>query len=349
MRFILIFLVLIVSCNKNSPVGPSIQYNIVQSPEDANIVAKIGNHNVTKAELNKNIEVELYELEEKIFKLKMDRLKILMLEKFMKDHPGKKDLTNDQFLEKYITKDIKISDSDFKAFVKKRGIPDSHISDDIKSRIEKFLEQEQKKKAIETWIAFNQKKKKVEIFFSRPRRPEFVVQTGDVPSYGNNDATVTIVEYSDFQCPFSKQGSEIINKIKNSYGKKVRVIHKNFPLPFHKFAKNMAEASLCAWDQGNPKFWPYYEKLFKNQTLGDNESLVKLAGTLGLDNEKFSNCLKTGKYKQKIDNQIQEANDLGIKSTPTFYVNGKIINGAQKYEIFRDLINEELSLNKNNF
>ena len=83
--------------------------------------------------------------------------------------------------------------------------------------------------------------------------------------------------------------------------------------------------------------------------MSDDKSLVDLAGKTGLKVSQFSDCLKTEKYKQKIDNQIQEANDLGIKSTPTFYVNGKIISGAQKFEVFRDLINEEMSSNKNNF
>jgi len=348
MRFFLPLLILILSCSKKS-VGPSIQYNIVDAPNEAHIVAKIGNQNITKQELYKNIEVELFDLEEKIFKLKMDRMKIIMLEKFMNEHPGKKGLTNDEFLEKYITNNLKVTEADFKAFVKKRGIPDAHISDDIKERIEKFLEQEGKKIAIEDWIAKNSKKHKVQIYFSRPRRPEFVVETKDAPYSGGKDAIVTIVEYSDFQCPFSKQGSATIKKIKDSFGKKVRVIHKNFPLPFHKFAKTMAQASLCAWEQGNQKFWPFYETLFNNQTAGDNESLVKLAKTTGLRIDQFSDCLKTEKYKQKIDNQIKEANDLGIKSTPTFYVNGKIISGAQKFEVFRDLINEELSSNKNTF
>jgi len=348
MRFILVLFLILLSCNKITP-APSIQYNIVQSPKDKNIVAKIGSQNVTKRQLYRNIEVELFELEEKIYKLKMDRMKILMLEKFMYEHPGKKGLTNDQFLEKYITKNLKVTKADFDAFVKKRGIPEAHISDDIKSRIEKFLEQEEKKKAIEKWIAFNQKKHKVEIYFPRPRRPEFNVEVKDAPFYGNKDAAVTIVEYSDFQCPFSKQGSKIIKKIKDSYGNKVRIIHKNFPLPFHKFANIMAQAGLCAWEQGNEKFWPYYEGLYLNQTLGDEKSLVNLAKQSGLKTDRFSDCLKTEKYKQKIDNQIKEANKLGIKSTPTFYVNGKIISGAQKFEVFRDLINEEMSSNKNNF
>ena len=92
----------------------------------------------------------------------------------------------------------------------------------------------------------------------------------------------------------------------------------------------MAQAGLCAWEQGNKKFWPYYENLFGNQTLGDDESLIKLAEKSGLKAESFANCLNSDKYKQKLDNQIKEATDLGIKSTPTFYVNGKIISGAQK-------------------
>jgi protein-disulfide isomerase len=348
MRLTPIFLLLIISCSKSAPT-PGIQYNIVEAPKDANVVAVIGSKKVTKRELYKNIEVELFELEEKIFKLKMDRMKILMLEKFMKEHPGKKGLTNDQFLEKYITKDIKISEAEFNGFVKKRGIPETHLSDDIRARIEKFLEQEAKKSAIENWITQNSKEQKVEIYFPRPRRPEFAVDVKNAPFYGNKNAKVTIVEYSDFQCPFSKQGSKVIKKIKDSYGDRVRIIHKNFPLPFHKFANKMAQAGLCAWDQGNNKFWPFYESLYQNQTMADDKSLVDLAGKSGLKVAQFSKCLKSNKYKQKIDSQIQEANDLGIKSTPTFYVNGKIISGAQKFEVFRDLINEEISLNKNNF
>ena len=348
MRFTPIFLLLILSCSKNDP-APSVQYNIVEAPKDANVVATIGSKKITKRDLYKNIEVELFELEEKIFKLKMDRMKILMLENFMNEHPGKKGLTNDQFLEKYITKDVKVTKADFDAFVKKRAIPETHLSDDIKGRIKKFLEQEAKKKAIEEWITLNSKKQKVEIYFPRPRRPEFAVDVKDAPFYGNKNAKVTIVEYSDFQCPFSKQGSKVIKKIKESYGDSVRIIHKNFPLPFHKFANNMAQAGLCAWDQGNKKFWPFYESLYQNQTLADDKSLVDLAGKSGLKVAQFSECLKSKKYKQKIDSQIQEANDLGIKSTPTFYVNGKIISGAQKFEVFRDLINEEISSNKNNF
>ena len=117
MRFALLFLL---SCSQNIP-GPMVQYKIVEPPRESNIVAKIGALKITKNELYKNIELELFELEEKIFKLKMDRLKILMLEKFMDEHPGKKGLSKDQFLEKYITKNIKITEKEFNAFVKKKG------------------------------------------------------------------------------------------------------------------------------------------------------------------------------------------------------------------------------------
>lgn len=337
MKFIV--LILLIACTKEEQ-KTVINYSIVKAPTNQNILAKVGDENITKKEIYKNVENEIFELEEKIYNLKRNRLNLVMLERFMNKHPGKKGLTNDQFLEKYITKKISVSDREFLKFVKKRGIPDAHLKDDIKSRIKSFLLQEAKKKAIEKWIVKQSVKYKVEIYFAAPMRPTFGVTENDLPSFGKSDSKVTVVEYSDFQCPFSKQGAQIISKLKKQYGDRVRIVHKNFPLPFHKNARSMGLASLCAWEQG--KFWSYYDELYKNQTIGNEEGLINLAKRNSLKVDKFTSCLKRKKYQTKLDEQIKEARMLGIKSTPTFYVNGKVITGAQKFEVFEELINKEL-------
>jgi protein-disulfide isomerase len=276
----------------------------------------------------------------------MNRLKALILQKLMDHHPDKKNLTNDAFLEKYILTHKKISEKEFKDFTRQRAIPDSHLTDDIKSRIKNYLKQEQKRKDIENFVSSNKKKYKVEVFLKKPKRPIFSIDASNAPYLGKKNASVTIVEYSDFQCPYSKKGSEIMKKIKHTFKNRVKLVHKNFPLPFHKNAKDYALASLCAWEQGNKKFWNFYHALYQNQTQTEKSFLTNLAKEQGLNPEKFDSCFKNQRLKNVLEEQIQQANRLGIKSTPTFYINGKVISGAQNFEVFEKLINEELSLSK---
>ncbi|MEM4260377.1 MAG: thioredoxin domain-containing protein [Candidatus Woesearchaeota archaeon] len=169
---------------------------------------------------------------------------------------------------------------------------------------------------------------------------------GDSPSKGKPDAPVTIIEFIDFQCPFcAKFYREAYKQILTQYVDtgKVKIVFKNFPLPFHENAEKAAKAAECANEQG--KFWDMHDKLFENQNALDTDSLKKYAKEISLDTNKFNSCLDSGKYSERIANDLKIGQEIGIQGTPGFLINGRIISGAQPFENFKKIIEQELSGN----
>ena len=134
-----------------------------------------------------------------------------------------------------------------------------------------------------------------------------------------------------------------MDEIKKKYGDKVKVVFKNFPLPFHKQAKGAAIAGLCANEQGGKYFWKLHDYMFDNQSKLDQNALKKAAAKFqGFDSSKFNDCVTKKKYLARVESDIKEGQELGVKSTPTFFLNGKIINGALPLEDFSKMIDKEL-------
>lgn len=306
------------------------------------VVAKVGNVEISYDELMKGIEMEVFEAEQKVFDVKDAKLKMMIIEKFMEMDPNKKGLSADEYLDKYIASSITVSDKQVEDFIKEKKIPAQHINDQIKGRIREFLKQDLKKNAVDEWLVKKTAEKPVEVYLEKPRRPSFDVKVGDSPFAGSKDAKVTIVEFSDFQCPFCAKGAELVSEIKKKYGDKVKVAFKHFPLPFHKQAMKASEASLCVYEQDTKKFWPYHDKLFGDQKKLGVEDLKATAAELGIDKNKFDECLSSNKFRAVIEKDLEQGKELGVRSTPTFFVNGQLVNGAQPIEVFAELIDEGL-------
>jgi len=309
----------------------------------ADVAASVAGENISEAELITGIETELFEAEMKVFDLKYARLQAILLEKFMNKDPNKKNLSNDEYLAKYIAKDVKVSEAEIEKFIKERQIPKEQINADIKERIKQFIEMEKKKVAVDTWLSKQTEKNPVEVYFSKPKRPTFNVTAGDAPFKGAEDAKVTIVEFSDFQCPFCSKGANLVSELEKKYGKKVKIVFKNFPLPFHAQAKIAAEAALCAKDQDAKAFWKLHDVMFQDQSKLDRDNLISSAKKIGLKDKVFTECLDGGKFKAKVEADMNEGQAIGVKSTPTFFVNGQLIAGAQPIEVFSEIIDEELA------
>jgi protein-disulfide isomerase len=162
----------------------------------------------------------------------------------------------------------------------------------------------------------------------------------DAPQKGSRNAKVTVVAFSDFQCPFCTRGEASIKQLQETYGDKVRVVFRNMPLPFHKDARLAAAAALAAHEQG--KFWEYHDTLFANQQALDRASLEGHAQKLGLDMARFKSALDTNKFEQTIVADVAEAQRLGVTGTPTFFVNGRALIGAKPFDAFKTLVDEEL-------
>lgn len=159
---------------------------------------------------------------------------------------------------------------------------------------------------------------------------------------GNFNAPITLVEYSDFECPYCGQIYPTFKQILNDYPNKVRLVYKYFPLSFHPNAQKAAEAAECASEQG--KFWEYHDKLFDNQA--DGFSLVNFkqwAGDLDLNTSKFNDCLDSGKYAQKVQADEVDGQNRGVQGTPATFVNGQLVSGAVPYESFKSIIDQLLT------
>ncbi|MCX6767227.1 MAG: thioredoxin domain-containing protein [Candidatus Micrarchaeota archaeon] len=158
---------------------------------------------------------------------------------------------------------------------------------------------------------------------------------------GDANASVTIIEFSDYQCPYCGAVEPTIEKVMADYAGKVKLYFKNFPLSFHEFAQKASEAAECANDQG--KFWEMHDKLFADQGALAVTDLKKYAKDLGLDTAKFNACLDGGQKTAVVQADFDEGSANGVSGTPAFFINGELLVGAQPYSEFKTVIDAALA------
>jgi protein-disulfide isomerase len=253
-----------------------------------------------------------------------------------------KGVTAEQYMQAEVGKRLKpVTDADIVTFFEQnqaqmQGRPLA----DVGPAIRKYLDDQQRSNAQQAIIAeLRQAGPQIRLLLDAPRSQ---VNIGaDDASAGPANAPVTIIEFSDFQCPFCQRVMPTLKQVRAKYGDKVRVVWKDFPLTsIHPQAFKAAEAGNCAREQG--KFWEYHDRLFTNQQALQPEFLKKYAADAGLDAAKFNACLDTAKYSDRVQEQMGVGTGLGVASTPSLFINGRLIAGAQPYETFVSIIDEEL-------
>lgn len=173
------------------------------------------------------------------------------------------------------------------------------------------------------------------------------ISLNNVPMRGNKNAKVTIVEYSDFQCPFCTQAYRTLeNDVMKQYGDKVRLVYKHFPLPTHPWAENAAIASSCAQQQSEDAFWKFYSNFFENQSSINPENFkskaMDYATETKIDTKKFEDCFDNKRTLPQVKADMAEAQAVGITGTPLFFINGRPLPGVQPFSAFQIVIDEEL-------
>ncbi len=169
------------------------------------------------------------------------------------------------------------------------------------------------------------------------------VAVGNSPAKGPKDAAVTIIEFSDFQCPFCAQAKDLAHQIIAAYPNDVQFVFKNYPLPFHPNAMPAAKAAVAAGKQG--KFWEMHDKLFENQRALSDDKYQEFAKDLGLNIEKFKADLAAPETAAAITDDMKQAGSVGVRGTPTFYINGKQPAG-RSFELYKSIIDEEIKAKK---
>ncbi len=205
------------------------------------------------------------------------------------------------------------------------------------AQVQEYMLDKRRELARETYLKGLWEKHAVEVLLQPPRMQVSVPQ--DLLR-GKADAPITIVEFSDFECPYCRRAQETLKAVEKSYGDKVRFAFRHYPLPFHEQAPKASEAAQCAADQG--KFWPFHDALFTDGAALAPADLKKLAGKLDLNQATFDTCLDGGRHAERVAKDSAEGKQLGITGTPTFFVNGVRLVGAVPIEKFKKVIDAEL-------
>ncbi len=177
-----------------------------------------------------------------------------------------------------------------------------------------------------------------------PAYTRYKIPTDGFPSIGPEGAEIVIVEFSDFECPFCKRWhDQTYRPLMEAYPGKIRLVYRNLPLPElnHTNAVSAAEAAMCAGDQGS--FWEFHDKLFSDEYGLGEQAYLKYAADLGLDVETFNECITSRRHQEFVEKDRQFAKQLGVNGTPTFFINGLAIVGAQPLQVFQQVIDKELA------
>ena len=166
------------------------------------------------------------------------------------------------------------------------------------------------------------------------------IEVGDAPVRGNPKAPVTVVEFSDFQCPYCARARPTVNRVRQVYGDEVRFVFRHFPLGFHAQAPKAGEAAVCAGDQG--RFWEMHDLLFSEPGKLGIAELKEHAAALGLDTSAFDQCLDSGRHAALVESDTAAGARFGVSGTPAFFINGRPLIGAQPFEAFSRVIDDEL-------
>ena len=210
----------------------------------------------------------------------------------------------------------------------------------LRPNIVELLRAERRRDAANKLQARLAAERKVAVTYD-PYRLQF--NNDKAPSLGKNDAPVTLVEFSDFQCPFCQGAVPTIKQVEKKYGDKVRIVYRQFPIPsLHPFALKAAEASLCANEQS--KFWEMHDAMFADQKKLAVSDLKQTARQLGMDGKKFDSCMDTGRYVEQVQNDQKEGQRAGVTGTPAIYLNGTPVEGGSvPFSVLDAAIERELA------
>ena len=308
------------------------------------VVATVGDHKITEQDLDQKVKPKMDEfraaLEKRVDQLIADRsfdIKRQTLQSMTDDYlidqaAQQQKLSVTDYLKKEYTGKSGVTEADAKEFYDQNKNPKAAPFDQIKPQLMEMMNRQ-------ALLERLRKQSPVKIMLE-PKRVA-VDTSGTHPVLGGKDAAVTIVEFTDFQCPFCKASERTLASLRKKYGDKIRLVHMDFPLSFHSHALDAAKAARCANDQG--KFWEFHDSLFLNQGKLAPADLKATAKTLGLNSTEFDACFDKAKYESEIKKDQAAGEKLGVDGTPAFFIDGRPLTGAQPLPQFEQIIDEELA------
>jgi protein-disulfide isomerase len=310
---------------------------------DPRLLAEVNGEAITAENLGDSLVVKIAKLEERIYALKSKKLEALIANRLLAQEAAKRGLTIAALLDVEVTAKVGLITErevdDFYEANKSRFLGDESL---IRDKIRTSLQQRKLAAQRKLFVGTLRAKGQVRISLRPPPVIRLEVSTDGAPFRGMAEAPVTLVEFSDFHCPFCNRVQPTLEQLLVKYPKQVKLVFRDFPLDkLHPQARGAAEAARCAKEQG--KFWEYHDLLFRNAPKASSEDLGMYAEQVGLDGEKFQVCLSDGGQQAAVQQDVVDGARLGITGTPMFFINGRPLSGAIPLDRFIHVIEEELA------
>ena len=301
------------------------------------VLATIGDHPITQGEVDRKVAAQLYDLRKQALDEVIDNYVVQRAA----DAAG---LKPDNYIDQQIRSTVpRVTEQEAEKFYTQHktqldGQTGGHSFDQIKQRLIHAMQHQRDQEGQEQIVQKLRAANHISVLLQAPR---VNIASAGHPSSGASSAPVTIIEFSDFQCPFCRAAEDSLKQVRQKYGDQVKMVYMDFPLGFHSHAMDAARAARCAADQD--KFWPFHDALFLDQKKLDPDNLKQTAAKIGLDTAKFNACLLSDQHDAGIHKDMAEGNSLGVTGTPTFFINGRELSGAQPPPKFDQVIDEELA------
>jgi protein-disulfide isomerase len=296
--------------------------------ERAQVMATINGENITAGDVEDSLQALIFDVQEQVYQLRKNEIDLTINDTLLVQEAQKRKITTNALLESEVRPKA-VTEEQARTFFEQNR---DRVSGDLaqtKDAIMSYLQQVELRLAERTFIEKLRAAASIKVFLNVPESPVFKISTSDQPSLGDVNAAVTIVAFTDFQCPSCASIHPVLERVVRENAGRVRLVARDFPLSQHVEAFKAAEAAEAAREQG--KYWEYAEALMKNQSSLGVEKLKNFASELGLDRARFDAALDSGKFAEMVQRDVEDGMTLGLKGTPSLFINGRRVT-ARTYE-----------------
>jgi protein-disulfide isomerase len=304
--------------------------------ENSAVVATVNGKPVTLADFERDRPLALFQARNAYYEAEKKAVEAYMDDYLLELQARKEGLTVEKLIDLHVASKIAPEPSDAALEVYYEGLDTNESFTTMKTKIRDHLRERRVGRAKQAYVLSLRGEAEIAVTLTQPRAP---VSPGSAPARGAANAPLTLIEYADYECPYCQQLDPDMRKIEADYSGRIRFVYKDFPLPMHSHAQKAAEAAHCAGNQN--KYWEFHDAMLASKQL-DLPQLKGTAQQLGLDTKAFDACLDSGAGVDPVKANMEEATQLGLTGTPSFFLNGRFISGGPTYEQFHQLLDEEL-------
>ena len=298
--------------------------------ERARVLATVKGETITSGDVEESLKPIIFDVQERVYKLRKDELDLSVNDTLLVQEAQKRKVTTNALLDAEV-KPKAVTEAQALAFFEQNKDRVSGDFAQTKDSIIQYLQQIEVRVAERAFVEKLRAAASIQVFLVVPESPIFSISTSDQPSLGRAEAPVTVIVFTDFQCPSCAAIHPALERLVKEYGDKVRLVARDFPLSQHVEAFKAAEAAEAAREQG--KYWEYVQLLMRNQSALSVDKLKKYASELALDRPRFDSALESGKFTETVQHDIEEGMRLGVEATPTVFINGRRVSNESYDEL----------------